>query len=52
MINIVVFISYGSGDLDVVKMKYTKDNENLKKRLDDYVKAHYGEDAIYVWEIE
>lgn len=52
MINIVVFISYGSGDLDVVKMKYVNDNENLKKRLDHYVKGRYGENATYIWEIE
>lgn len=52
MINIVVFISYGAGDLDVVKMKYVNCGGDINKYIERYVKDSYGEDAIYVWEIE
>ena len=52
MIKVIVFISNSRGDLEIVKLKLVNDDGDVNARIKKYVSDHYGEDVIYVWEIE
>lgn len=52
MIKVIIFISNSRGDLSIVRVQFVNYDGDVNARIKKYVSDRYGEDVIYVWEIE
>jgi hypothetical protein len=52
MIKVIIFISNSRGDLSIARLQFVNYDGDVNARIKNYVSDCYGEDVIYVWEIE